>query len=218
MKDQLTKYIELLFAGASDSEDIKQEILQNTLDRYDDLIAQGKTPQAAYSVAISGIGDISELLSQNSIPVPEQYVPSTKYEAGQSRKMDENTKTLLHAISTALYILCPAPLFLLGGFGNGGLGLCGLLLFVAAATLLRSICGKEITKKQRSEENTPTPQQSLRKGIRSLVRTISFVIYLAISFLTGAWEYTWIIFVMVPAIQGLITACMDLKEAQDHEA
>ena len=57
MREQLIQYVELLFAGAPGSEDIKQEILQNTLDRFDDLISQGKQPEAAYRLAISGIGD-----------------------------------------------------------------------------------------------------------------------------------------------------------------
>lgn len=42
MRDQLVQYVSLLFAGAENCEDTKQEILQNTLDRYDDLIAEGK--------------------------------------------------------------------------------------------------------------------------------------------------------------------------------
>ena len=62
MREQLIQYVELLFAGAADCEDIKQEILQNTLDRYDDLVAQGKVPEAAYRLAIAGIGDINEIL------------------------------------------------------------------------------------------------------------------------------------------------------------
>ena len=47
MRDQLIQYVTLLFAGAQDCADTKQEILQNTLDRYDDLVAQGKSPEAA---------------------------------------------------------------------------------------------------------------------------------------------------------------------------
>ena len=42
MREQLTQYVELLFAGAPGSEEIKEEILQNTLDRYDDLIARAR--------------------------------------------------------------------------------------------------------------------------------------------------------------------------------
>ena len=63
MRDQLIQYVRLLFAGTPDSYDMQQEILQNTLDRYDDLIDQGKSPEAAYSLSISGIGDINEILA-----------------------------------------------------------------------------------------------------------------------------------------------------------
>ena len=55
MKEKLIQYVDLLFAGATGSEEIKQEILQNTLDRYDDLIAEGRSPESAYRIAISGI-------------------------------------------------------------------------------------------------------------------------------------------------------------------
>lgn len=68
MREQLIQYVELLFAGANDAGEIKQEILQNTLDRYDDLIDQGKSPDAAYRLAISGIGDINEILNSTSQP------------------------------------------------------------------------------------------------------------------------------------------------------
>lgn len=64
MREQLVNYVELLFAGAPNSNEVKQEILQNTLDRYDDLLVQGKSPEAAYRQAISGIGDISEILDK----------------------------------------------------------------------------------------------------------------------------------------------------------
>ena len=64
MKEELEKYVNLLFAGNPEAEEIRQEILLNTLDRYDDLIAQGKNPQAAYSLAIAGIGDVSELIGK----------------------------------------------------------------------------------------------------------------------------------------------------------
>ena len=58
MRDKLKTYIDYLFAGAPQTAataETKAEILQNTLDKYDDLIAEGKTPEAAYSLAVSGI-------------------------------------------------------------------------------------------------------------------------------------------------------------------
>ena len=72
MREQLIQYVDLLFAGAENCEEIKQEILQNTLDRYDDLIAEGKVPEAAYRLAITGIGDINEILgSPGTAPAGE---------------------------------------------------------------------------------------------------------------------------------------------------
>lgn len=78
MREQLIQYVTLLFAGANDCEDIRQEILQNTLDRYDDLIAQGKVPEAAYRLSISGIGDISEILGTPPIATTMGAAPSRK--------------------------------------------------------------------------------------------------------------------------------------------
>ena len=67
MREQLIQYVELLFAGAENADDIRQEILQNTLDRYDDLVSQGKSPEAAYRLAISGIGDIREIFRRRPV-------------------------------------------------------------------------------------------------------------------------------------------------------
>lgn len=64
MKEQLEAYIDSLFAGAAltvRNAELRQEILQHTLDRYDDLIAEGKSEQAAFDEAVAGIGDVSEL-------------------------------------------------------------------------------------------------------------------------------------------------------------
>ena len=47
MREKLIDYVNLLFAGTDGTEEIRQEILQNTLDRYDDLIGQGKAAQEA---------------------------------------------------------------------------------------------------------------------------------------------------------------------------
>ena len=67
MRDKLKTYIDYLFAGAPQTAataETKAEILQNTLDKYDDLIAEGKTPEAAYSLAVSGIGDLGDFLTR----------------------------------------------------------------------------------------------------------------------------------------------------------
>lgn len=215
MKDQLIHYVDLLFAGAPDASDIKQEILQNTLDRYDDLIGQGKSPQAAYSLAISGIGDVSELLQQPVPVVQPQTTPSTSDEEPAAPMW----KKTLRAVAICLYILCPVPLFVLSELSMETLGLCGLLALVAVATALMVIAGSSKTSESPTEEKQdPTPQQELRSATKTIIFTVGLCVYLALSFVTGAWWITWLIFPIIAAVQGLVRACMDLKEAEKHEA
>lgn len=65
MDENLRNYVEKLFESAPHTMkvvEIKEEILQNTIDRYHDLLAEGKSEQAAYNIAVAGIGDVEELL------------------------------------------------------------------------------------------------------------------------------------------------------------
>ena len=129
MREQLIQYVELLFAGARDCEDIKQEILQNTLDRYDDLVAEGKAPEAAYQLAISGIGDINEILGVQ--------LNSMQYVQPVQKKTEENLfRKCIRAIAVGLYIICILPLIILSELGLDTLGLCITVIIVAIATVI----------------------------------------------------------------------------------
>lgn len=216
MRDQLIRYVDLLFAGAPDADDIKQEILQNTLDRFDDLIAQGKTPAAAYSLAISGIGDIGEILgNQNTVTASAANAPAA------SKPVTPIWRKVLRAVAICLYIICPIPLFILSEIGMDIIGLCGLLSIVAIATALMIIAGSNSptpSKKEEFSSTTQSPQAELRKAVRKIINTTGIVGYFILSFLTQAWHITWLVFPIMAAVQGLANACLDLKEAKSNEA
>lgn len=100
MREQLIQYVQLLFAGAADCDDTRQEILQNTLDRYDDLVAAGKTPEAAYRLAIMGIGDINEILGRapGAAPLP---APAAKQDEQDTRLRSFSAPSRLDCTSSA---------------------------------------------------------------------------------------------------------------------
>lgn len=78
MREKLKEYVHLLFAGTVGKEDMEQEILQNTLDRFDDWVSRGFSEEDAYRKAVSGIGDIDALLGKAASPEREDasgYVP-----------------------------------------------------------------------------------------------------------------------------------------------
>jgi hypothetical protein len=69
MKERIKDHIEVLFADAERRSpanqrlaELKEELLQNTLEKYEHLLTLGKSPEAAYASAVDGIGDISALL------------------------------------------------------------------------------------------------------------------------------------------------------------
>ena len=212
MKEQLIRYVDLLFAGSPDAVDIKQEILQNSLDRYDDLIAQGKSPEAAYSLAISGIGDVSELLGN----APSSAPTATQMPVAAEKPL---WKRLVRAFGILLYIICPIPLFVLSEIGMATLGLCGTLAVVAVATALMIIAAGGQSKHKQRDTSVPAaqpPQKELCKAVGAILWTVGLIFYFIISFLTRAWYITWVIFPMIGAAQGLLRAIIDLKEAGKH--
>lgn len=212
MREQLTKYVELLFAGTPGARDIQQEILQNTLDRYDDLIAQGKSPEAAYSLSISGIGDISEILGQTA--PQETAAPAA---GAVEEPVDQIERKKKRAIAVVMYILCPVPLFLFSEFGLDTLGLCLTLLLVAAATALMVMNGKDRMEPASSYASPADPgsgmRQETRRSVRTLIWSIGLAVYFIMSFATNAWYITWLVFPLTACVQGLTTAIADLKEA-----
>ena len=53
MENKLRAYMDHLFRDVKPtrkSVELKEEILQNLVDKYHDMIAEGKTPEAAYNI------------------------------------------------------------------------------------------------------------------------------------------------------------------------
>jgi len=218
MREQLNQYVNLLFAGAPDADEIRAEILQNTLDRYDDLVGQGKSPEAAYRLAIGGIGDINEILGvacQNpafSIPAKD-IMPETETEDYIRRK-----KT--RAIAIAMYILCALPLIILGDLGLDNLGLCLTLVIVACATYLIITTGRKSKEDDEIEDNDQhrdTEKNPLKESIGNSIWIAGLIAYFGLSFLSGAWHITWLIFPITACACGLSDAIIDLMEVNKHE-
>lgn len=208
MRQQLIQYVELLFAGAKDSDDIKQEILQNTLDRYDDLIAEGKVPEAAYRLAITGIGDINEILGSK----PQTAVSYQSPAEVEQEIQDTPSKKLMRAIGIGLYILCPIPLIVLSELQRWDtLGLCGTLVLVAIATVLM-VLGAKKEKAEGKEVDEEESKSPLEKSISGLIWAIGLAVYFVLSFATNAWHITWVIFPVLIAVEKLSGAIIQYRE------
>ena len=216
MREQLAQYVDLLFAGSDGAEEIKQEILQNTLDRFDDLVARGSTEEAAYRQAIAGIGDVGELLggeSPDARPQPEIVDPLPGFEGTAPA-----VARMMRAVAIFLYIVSPVPLLLLDTLGWDNIGMCLTLVIVAIATLLlltfKAPAGKKAAQESQQAAGTAEGRKNLDASIKKLMRTLGVVLYFVISFSTGAWLVTWLIFPIEKALEGVVCAGLELREGK----
>ena len=105
---------------------------------------------------------------------------------------------------------------------NEAIGACGLFAFVAVATalLIYNNMSKPVVMKYdetmmeefREWKTNQESRKHARKSINSALWSIIVVLYFVISFSTGAWYITWVIFLIGAAAENIIKACFDLKE------
>ena len=213
MEDKLRRYVEGLFEETKPTRkaiELKEEMIQNLEDKYGDLLGEGKTPEAAFNIAIAGIGDVSALLRQleeNFRSEPEQE----RYEKARRKS------AMLTAIAVMMYIISVLPMPILHGINISNAGFIGMPIFivmVAAATGL--LVYNHMTKpKYYKEEDTMVEefrewqadtkdQKQMRGAISSALWTLILVLYFIISFMTGAWHITWIIFIIGGLVESLL--------------
>lgn len=68
-ENKIRQHVEKIFAAAPNTQqvnDVKEEMILNTIDRFHDAINCGQNEERAYVTAISGIGDVSELINSFS--------------------------------------------------------------------------------------------------------------------------------------------------------
>lgn len=213
MEDKLRRYIESIFEDTSPTKksiELKEEMLQNLEDKYRDLLLEGKTPEAAFNIAVAGIGDVSVLLRQlesGYYSEPEME----RYEASRRRS------AMLTAIAVMMYILSILPLMFLPV-----VGVPAFITMIAAATGI--LIYNNMTKPKNFHEDAGTLVEEFREwqsetqdfrqmrgAISSALWSLIVVMYFIISFTTSAWHVTWIIFILGGVIESFINIFFAIK-------
>ncbi len=213
MNTKLRDYIETLFAGAPQTlrtVELKEEMLQNLNDKYNDLLAEGKNEEAAYNIAVASIGDISALIGERNDDPSSAAKRSSK-------------SALLTAIAVMLYILCPVPCILFGEIGNGILGVTLLFVFIAVATgiLIYNNSTKErfasdgsMMEDFKQWQNAKSSSSRICASITGALWLLITAAYLLVSFTTGAWHVTWIFFLIGAALSSVVKGIFELIAAE----
>ena len=218
MRNKLICYVNSIFEGIPNTpevQELREEILQNTLDRYDEECARGVSETVAYNVAVMSIGDTDELLAAYRKP----------------KKEKKSSRRVCVAIAIALYILCVVPPAVADEMGwPEALGVSLMFLMIAAATALIILSGgreKPAAPKASAPQGVPVQpaaqpvqaasaqeeRSSAVKILRGVLTPLYWLaavgLFLAAGF-AGYWYVAWVIFIAAGAVGDVITGivCM----------
>lgn len=207
MEMQIRAYIESLFRSAYPSQkavELKEEMIQNLLEKYNGLVAEGKSSEAAYNISVASIGDVSELI--DSLNASATIVPPIINGAAPEDDAKKKKSAICITVAVVMYIMCVIPVLI---FDNT-FGIILMFLMVAGATGILVYNGNVNKKpvydgdvaadfKQWREETGD--KKSIYKAVSTMITALTLVIYFVVSFATGAWYITWLIFVISGALQ-----------------
>ena len=219
MYEKLRAHIEELFKDAPktlQTVEIKEEILQNTVDRYNDLLAEGKSEEAAFNIAVAGIGDVNELIGSITAVKPEPY---TKEELENNSRR----RTVLLSVSVVLYICSVIPVIVSEEiFDNDVIGVVLMFLMAAAATAIIIYrnglrpnlpeSGGTVVEDFKEWNQKNKEDKSVMYAVNGSVWALTLVVYFALSFTTGAWYITWLVFFIGLAAVNIIKAIRDIMK------
>lgn len=223
MEDKLRAYMDEVFQNIKPTKkaiEMKEEILQNLIDKYNDLLDEGKTQEAAYNIAIASLGDMDELLEGfNNINNQQHF----NKESEAARKKS----AMLISIAVMLYIISVIPPIIFSytsdrGFFGEVLGPCIMFVMIAAATGLiiynsmskpryQKVDDTLVEEFKEWQSNNDASNRAV-KSIKSAIWSVITLLYIIISFTTGAWHITWVIFLMGVAIQKIIQAVFEFRK------
>lgn len=215
MENKFREYIDKLFATAPHGRktvELKEELVQNLMERYNDLVSQGKSEVAAYNIAVASVGEVDELLSYLKKPEQPPAVSPEEMERAKRRS------ALFVSSAVALYVACPVPLFLL----QNPTGLVLLILVAAIATFLIIYHSMTQPKYLRNDDtlieefrewqNQNTEEKTAMKSVSTAIWCLTTVLYFVVSFGTMAWHITWLIFLIGTAVNAVARAAFDLRK------
>ena len=228
MKEKITQHFNKIFAEAPKTRkalDLKQEMMQNAMDKFDDMVADGYSEEDAYRNVIESIGDVSELFPEleekNLFTLPEE---------------ERKKKAVLTAVAVGMYIFAGVVFFgfaVLGdiihvySFDFSLLGLVIALLVCIAPTIMLVYATNMYPGYTKKEQNNMVErykevrycynkEKAVRRSINSIIWTLALVLYFIISFVTYDWHITWVIFPMALCVQSIVRLIFSLREDDNH--
>ncbi len=225
MNRKVKNYVDVLFNDipmTRKAAELKEELLSTLSEHFDAHIAEGKSENQAYTEALSDMGDIDELLESIT---PEKELKPKIDEYRRKRAQNTATAVMLYIFGGLLICALPAICSVFDIWDEDKAGVLGftlMLVCVAVATGLliytRMSVPQDVepflTKKEKRFDSS-TPKGRYWSSLSKLFWIVVTVIYLAVSFATGAWYISWLIWLIASAVWQAILMFAGNPEEED---
>ena len=158
------------------------------------------------------------------VPLCEYFgITSDELLTGRKNYVEEKAKdkktafAALLSIAIALYILSIVFIILFAAaFSQPIIGVCLFFITIAVATGI-IIFNAIVNKADKREVRVEKKENEKVKLICEILDIICLILYFLISFLTGAWHITWIIFLVMGLLNSAVKLIFNFKEKEDEE-
>lgn len=154
----------------------------------------------------------NELLSGTKEEKEEEQVREEVKDNKKKKALIIMTAIFLYFLSL-IWIIISSVTFNL----DEGIMIGGFFLLCAIATCLLVYQGVVLTTTITKKNREKTKDQRKFDGIVEIVAIIFAIIYLLLSFFTGAWHITWIVWLVFAAVQAIIKIIFNSKGAEIDE-
>lgn len=212
--------------------EMKEEIVHNLMEKYHDLVAEGKSEEASFNIAAASVGDINELIGAwGPGKAPEPRFEEERNDSGYANPSsytwdgaEDSAEEMppeqarhrwasVTALAAMLMVLSPAPVIFMGR----QMGLLLMFCMIAAATGLLVYSYATRRREAEAQEERGTPREMTKeqkKALSSLSGAfwcLTVAVYFVVSFYTRAWHISWIIFLIAAAVSNIVHAYFNLK-------
>lgn len=222
MIEKIRKHINELFADAPRTRkamELKEEMTQNAIEKYQDLVSEGHPEEDAFRNVIASIGDVTELFDGlkevNPLYISEE---------------DRKKKAMLTSIAAGIYIFAGVTLIVCMVFTEVyfptepqwnllGLALAALIcipptcMLVYAANMYPAYHKKEDNFVENYKETVSrgSREKAVRSSVSQIVAMLTLILYFLISFVSRRWDMSWIIFLVGICALAIVRLVFSLR-------
>ena len=193
---------------------ISQEELANALDVSRQTVSKWETGESMPD--LNKVGPICDYFG-----ITSDELLSGAQNRVEAKKEDKRNKFARNlAISVGLYILSLVAIILCSALFNQpiiGVSIFFTMIAVATGLIIYSgiVYGKDKCCEAKTKEEKK--KEDVSKQLTDIVGLIGVIVYLLVSFLTGAWHITWIIFIAVALVNAIVKLIYGMKSNKEEK-